>query len=205
MRHTPFVRRISAAAFAVTLGVAAFSECAGTGAAYAAAAEAAVEAKASEKFAPAGEGFSASFPARPEKVVREVPHGGSVITMCNYVLNRDGVDYVVSWMGDFQAELINQPETQSFFYARLAQNMMKSAREGVRENLVIAEQSEIESGGFKGRRFRFDSPDHVGEMRSYKVGLRFYTAGVFGRKGQSVEQEAARFLDSLVLTETAGK
>lgn len=204
MRHTPLARRISAAALAVTLGFAAFSGCVGGRAARAfAAAEG--EGRASEKFAPAGEGFSAVFPARPEKVVREVPHGGAVITMCNYVLNRDGVDYVVSWMGDFQAELINQPETQSFFYARLAQNMMKSAREGVRENLVIAEESGIESGGFKGRRFKFDSPDYAGEIRSYKVGLRFYTAGVFGRKGESVDREAARFLDSLVLTQAAGE
>jgi len=204
VRHTPLVRRISAAAFAITLGFATFSECVGERAAYAVA-SAAGAGLASDKFAPAGEGFSAAFPARPERVVREVPHGGSVITMCNYVLNRDGVDYVVSWMGDFQAELINQPETQNFFYARLAQNMVKSAREAVRENLVIAEQSEIESGGFKGRRFKFDSPDYAGEMRSYKVGLRFYTAGVFGRKGQSVEQEAGRFLDSLVLTHATAK
>jgi hypothetical protein len=203
VRHTPLVRRISAAAFVVTLGVAAFSVCAGGRAAYAVAETA--EERAAEKFAPAGEGFSASFPAPPEKVVREVPHGGSVITMCNYVLNRDGVDYVVSWMGDFQAELIEQPETQSFFYARLAQNMIKSARAGVREKLVIAEQTEIESGGFTGRRFKFDSPDYVGEMRSYKVGLRFYTAGVFGRKGRSVEEEAGRFLNSLVLKGTAAK
>jgi hypothetical protein len=185
----------------ITLGVAAFSGRVGDGDAHAVAA-AADEGRSTDKFAPAGEGFSAVFPAPPEKVVREVPYGGSVITMCNYVLNRDGVDYVVSWMGDFQAELINQPETQSFFYARLAHNMIKSARRGVKENLVIAEQSDIERGGFTGRRFRFDSPDYVGEMRAYKVGLRFYTAGVFGRKGQSVEQEAGRFLDSLVLTQT---
>ena len=204
MRHTRLVRRTLTAALLITLGVAAFSGRAGDGAASAVAA-ATREGSSPDKFAPAGEGFSASFPAPPEKVVREVLHGGSVITLCNYVLNRDGVDYVVSWMGDFQEELINQPETQNFFYARLARNMIKSARQGVRENLVIAEQSDIESGGFNGRRFKFDSPDYVGEMRSYKVGLRFYTAGVFGRKGQSVEREAGRFLDSLVLTETAGQ
>ena len=204
MRHKLSVRKISTAALVIVLGVAASPVCVGDGAAPAVAA-AAGEGRGADKFAPAGEGFSAVFPAPPEKLVREVPHGGTLITMCNYVLNRDGVDYVVSWMGDFQAELINQPETQNFFYARLAQNMLKSARQGVGENLVIAEQSDVERGGFTGRRFKFDSPDYVGEMRAYKVGLRFYTAGVFGRKGQSVEQEAGRFLDSLVLTQATRK
>jgi hypothetical protein len=158
-----------------------------------------------DEFAPAGEGFSASFPARPERVVREVPHGGSVITMCNYVLSRERMDYVVSWMGDFEADLINQPETQSFFYARLAQNMINSARRGGKGELKIVEQSEVEAGGFKGRRFKFDSADLVGEMRAYKVGLRFYTAGVFGPKGESVEQEAGRFLDSVSLKKTPAR
>jgi hypothetical protein len=203
VHHTPRARRISTLALTVALGVSAFLGGGTVRANPDAAAAAGVS--AAERFAPAGEGFSALFPTRPEKVVREVPYRGAAIIMCNYVLNREGVDYIVTWMGDFPGDMMNQPETQSFFYARLAQNMINSARQGGKGELSVVEQTDIELGGFKGRRIKFDSADFIGEMRAYKVGLRFYTAGVFGPKSASVEREAGRFLDSLMLKKAMAK
>jgi len=152
------------------------------------------------KFAPAGEGFTVSFPGQPQKVSRKQQLGSHTVTMSTYGLDRGGVGYFVAWVGDLPAVAMREPMMEDIFYTRLEQNLLFSAKLAGRGDLTVAARSDIRLGGFTGRQYVFDSPTDLCVLRAYKAGLRFYALGVFGPKNTFPAQGAVNFLESFTLT-----
>jgi hypothetical protein len=153
------------------------------------------------KFAPAGEGFSVSFPGQPRKASRRQEAGPLSVTMSTYGLDHGGVGYFVAWVGDLPAEAMREPMLEDIFYSRLEQNLLLSARMAGRSDLSVAARSDITLGGFTGRQYVFNSASDLCVLRAYKAGLRFYAVGVYGPKDHFAAGQAVEFLESFALTQ----
>lgn len=148
----------------------------------------------------AGDGFTASFPGRPDKVTRQRDFEDLALTMTSYSVDREGVSYFVSLVGEFPAFVMKRPEVDEVFYSQLEQNLILTARASGKGDLSVASRSNVSLGGTGGRQYVFNSEVNMGVLRAYKSGRRFYAVGVFGPKQSYDADRAVRFLESFSLT-----
>jgi len=148
----------------------------------------------------AGDGFTASFPGQPRKVTRRQDFDDLALNMASYGLDRDGMSFFVSTVGDFPAFVMNRPEVDEVFYTQLEQNLILSAKEAGKGDLTVAARSDVSLGGTGGRQYVFNSEANMGVLRAFKSGRRFYAVGVFGPKQSYVAERAVSFLNSFRLT-----
>lgn len=148
----------------------------------------------------AGDGFTASFPGRPEKITRRQNFDDLALNMASYGVDREGMSYFVSMVGDFPAFVMNRPEIDEVFYLQLEQNLILTAKASGKGDLTVAARSDVSLEGKGGRQYVFTSEVNMGVLRAYKSGRRFYAVGVFGPKQSYIAERAVRFLDSFRLT-----
>ena len=148
----------------------------------------------------AGDGFTASFPGRPQKVTRRQDFDDLALNMASYGIDREGMSFFVSMVGDFPAFVMNRPEIDEVFYSQLEQNLILTAKESGKGDLTVAARSDVSLEGTGGRQYVFDSEVNMGVLRAYKSGRRFYAVGVFGPKQSYVAERAVSFLNSFRLT-----
>lgn len=152
------------------------------------------------RYEPPGGGFSATFPAPPEKRSRRQDYGSLVLTVSAYGLDYEGVAYFVSWVGEVPAAAMRDPLLEDIFYTRVEQDLILKAKASGRGEMSVVARTAVALGGFEGRQYVFDSHTDMGVLRVYKVGQRFYTVGVFGSKQSYDAHRAVGFLDSFRLT-----
>jgi hypothetical protein len=152
------------------------------------------------RYEPRGGGFSASFPAAPEKRSQKQDFGSFVMTVSAYGLDHEGMAYFVTWFGDLPLAAMRDPLMDDIFYTRLEHEYTVTGKAAGKGEVTVAARSDISLGGFSGRQYVFNSPIAMGVVRGYKVGQRFYMVGVFGDKEGFSAPRAVAFLDSFKLT-----
>lgn len=156
-------------------------------------------AAAGVRYEPPGGGFSAVFPAAPEKRSEKESFGAFSLSMSGYALEHEGMAYFVIHFS-LPPEAMRDPRIEDILYARMETEYGQLGTAADGNKFSIAARSDVTLGGSRGRQLVMHGPASMGVVRGYKNGQRFYLVGVFGSRGAYSAPRAVAFLESFQFT-----
>jgi TonB family protein len=147
------------------------------------------------KFIPEGASFSVLFPTQPGATTKGEKSGIKVHT---YKVKTGSTEYQVVWQTNVPQEILLRGPVKMLF-PRGLEDILKSARQAGRTDLVTTHEEDIALNGHKGRESTMESGSATIESKAFVVGYDFITLAVLHPKDESSAADAKRFLESLAL------
>jgi len=146
-------------------------------------------------FSPQAAAFSVTLPAMPTEKTKDIESG---IRMRSYDLRTRTSEYCIVWMTGLPQ---GRPATASldFLLPRALQDILKSAWQAGKKDLVTTSQKDITLNRNPGRESFMESASDSLDAKGYLVGHDFVALTVLHPKEQEASGEAARFFESLTL------
>jgi TonB family protein len=139
-----------------------------------------------------------TLPATPTEKWKDIESG---IRMRSYYLRSGASEYCVIWMTGLP-EVRLETGSLNFLLPRALADMLKSARQAGKTDLVTTHYKDLTFNRYNGRDVVMESAGDKIEARGYIVGHDFVAIAVMHRKEQEASGEASRFLDSFALADS---
>jgi hypothetical protein len=145
---------------------------------------------------PQGAPFSVTLPAEPAEKAEDI---GSGIRMRSYCLKSGQSEYCVIWMSDLPKSRL-RTGSLNFLLERALADMLKSARQAGKKDMVTTQDKDVTFNQYKGRKAVMESASDKIEAKGYIVGNEFVALAVMHPKEEEASGEAGRFFDSFTLS-----
>jgi len=147
------------------------------------------------KFSPQGAPFSVSLPAPPAEKAKDEKDG---IKVHNYRLKSGQTEYQVVWLANVPFAILQRGPLNVLF-PRGLEEILKSAKQGGKKDLVTTHEEDITQNGYHGRASTMESGSDKIEAKCFIAGNDFITVAVLHPKEDTSVGYAKRFLESLLL------
>jgi TonB family protein len=115
-----------------------------------------------------------------------------------FKVKTDLTEYQVVWLTNVPQQVLQQGPLNVLF-PRSLEDILKSARQAGKKDLVTTHQDEITLNGYQGRESTMESASASIQAKCFIAGHDFITLAVLHPKEESAATDAKRFLDSLML------
>jgi len=149
------------------------------------------------KLAPQGAPFSVSLPGAPSEKTKNDDSGMKVHT---YKVKAGATDYQVVWFAGVSYAVLQRGPLNVLF-PRGLQDILKSARQEGKKELLTTHEADVTLNGCQGRESTMESASGKLEAKAFVAGYDFITVAVFHPKDDSGSADARRFLGSLTVAD----
>jgi TonB family protein len=147
------------------------------------------------KFSPESAPFSVSLPSSPSEKAKDDDTGMKVHT---YRVKAAANEYQVVWFANVPY-MVLQRAPLNVLFPRGLEEILKSARQAGKKELLTTHEEDITLKGFHGRESTIESSNDKIEAKGFIAGHDFITVAVLHPKEDSPSADARKFLDSLSL------
>jgi len=148
------------------------------------------------KFSPEGAGFSLLLPEMPTETIKDEDAG---LLIHFYKLRMGDIEYQVVWFAQVPDGMI-QRRPLSVLFPRGLEEILKSARQAGKKEMITAHQDDITLDGSVGRESTIESATDQIDAEGFLARHDFITVAVLHPKQQQASADAVRFLKSLSLS-----
>jgi len=148
------------------------------------------------KFSPEGARFSVSLPAPATQKVKEDDTG---LKIHYYKLTTGAIEYQVVWFANARLGAPQGAPVNAFF-PRGLEEILQSALQAGKKDMVTSHQEDITLNGYSGRESTIESATGQIDAKGFLAGRDFIIGAVLHPKEERASADAKRFLESLSLS-----